>query len=48
MKCSICNDQKNSNGDYCLNNELNPNYEDDMFGNGDIYDCVEFLEEKNN
>tara|TARA_Y100000768_G_scaffold225351_1_gene170162 strand:+ start:12633 stop:13397 length:765 start_codon:yes stop_codon:yes gene_type:complete len=48
MKCSICNDQKNSNGDYCLNNELNPNYENHMYGNGDIYDCVEFLEEKNN
>ena len=41
--CDICNDDGK-----CLNNEKNPKYENDMFGNGDIYDCVNYLEKKNN
>lgn len=48
MQCSICNNQKDNDGNYCLNNKLNPKYENDMYGNGDIYDCVEFLEQKEN
>ena len=41
--CEICNDDGK-----CLNNELNPNYDEDMFGAGDIYDCVEYQERKEN
>ena len=40
--CEICNDDGK-----CLNNEKNPNYDDDFFGS-DIYDCVDYLEKKNN
>lgn len=39
--CEICNDDGK-----CLNNKLHPNYDEDMFGAGDIYDCVEYQERK--
>ncbi len=42
INCSICNDDGK-----CLNNELNPNYDDDWFGS-DYWDCVDYLEKKNN
>ena len=48
MQCSVCNNQKDKDGNYCLNNKLNPKYENDILGKGDIYDCVEFLENKEN
>jgi len=40
LMCSICNDDGK-----CLNNKNNPNYDDGFFGS-DIYDCQEYLEEK--
>lgn len=40
--CTICNDDGR-----CLNNEKNPNYDDDFFGS-DYWDCVNYLEKKNN
>ena len=36
MKYTICNDQKDKDGNYCLNNKLSPNYENDMFGKPSI------------
>ncbi len=40
--CEICNDDGK-----CLNNEMNPNYDDDLFGS-DYWDCVDYLEKKTN
>ena len=40
--CNICKDDGK-----CLNNENHPDYENDIFGNGDIYDCVDYQEKKN-
>jgi len=40
--CEICNDDG-----YCKNNEKNPNYDGGFFGS-DYWDCVDYLEKKNN
>ncbi len=41
--CEICNDDG-----LCLNNEKHPNYDNDLIGGADYWDCVNYLEKKNN
>ena len=40
-KCSICNDDG-----MCKNNINNPNYTDDLFKGGDLYDWQEYIEKR--
>ena len=40
-KCGICDDDG-----ICKNNINNPNYTDDLFKGGDLYDCQEYIEKR--